>query len=71
MSQIDAGHAVVGPTRYRVTETHGHQTLKIGDIVVMGEDPIEFNNLLIREDYTLHKLFGQDDQYVHLEKVAE
>lgn len=63
--EVDSGTVVPGPTLYEVTYTHGHRTLKRGDIVRVVEDPHD-NNLLLRADWTLHTLADEHDQYVHL-----
>jgi|GEM_PF-7083369 hypothetical protein len=66
--EVDAGKVACGPTLYEVTHTHGHKTLKVGDLVQMVEDP-RYNNFLLRADLTLHELQGDHDQYVHLRLV--
>lgn len=65
-SAIHAGN--VSPSRilYTVTESHDHESLTEGNVVVMVEDP-RFKNWLLRlSDMTLHPLTGRCDQYVHL-----
>lgn len=66
--EVDAGRVGPGHALYQVTYTHGHPTLKAGDMVRMVEDT-RYNNLLLRTDWTLHDLHGEHDQYVHLRLV--
>jgi hypothetical protein len=66
--EVDAGHVGPGPALYEVTYTHGHKTLKAGELVRMVEDP-RCNNLLLRTDWTLHLLADEHNQYVHLRLV--
>lgn len=66
--EVDAGKIGPGPALYEVTYTHGHPTLKAGDMVRMVEDQ-RYNNLLLRTDWTLHDLQGEHDQYVHMRRV--
>lgn len=67
---MDAGQVSPGPERWRVTYLHRHETLKVGDIVIMTETPRRAGmvNLLFRpSDSTLHLLQDEHDQYVHVE----
>jgi hypothetical protein len=67
--EVDAGSIGPGETLYRVTYTHGHKTLKVGDLVRMVEDP-RYRNLLLRTDWTMHTLADEHDQYVHLQRIS-
>lgn len=42
-------------TYYRIAYCPEHPTLKVGDVVVMGETP-SFVNVFIKDDLTLHQL---------------
>lgn len=66
--EVDSGDIAPGPARYEVTYPHKHKTLKSGDLVRMVEDP-RGNSLLLRVDWTLHRLTDESDQYVHLRLV--
>lgn len=67
--QIDAGDVGPGPTRYRVTHTHDHEALGVGDMVVIAEAPLK-NNVLVRcSDFTVHSVYGKHEQFVHLEEI--
>ena len=67
---FSAGSVPPSAAEYSVEYTHGHKSLKHGDVVVMTESP-GFQNLLLREsDRTLHSLTGEHEQYVHLKLIA-
>jgi hypothetical protein len=65
---MDAGDVRPGPAMYKVVYLHAHQTLKIDDLVRLVETP-DHDNLLVRHDWTLHRLADKDGQYVHLQLV--
>jgi hypothetical protein len=66
--EVIAGNVPCGTALYEVVFTHCHKTLRRGDLVRMLEDP-QYHNVLLRTDWTLHTLQGEDDQYVHLRPV--
>jgi hypothetical protein len=68
-ASIHAGYVAPGPKRYTVTESHDHEDMVWGDVVLMVEDPSLKNWLLRLSDFTLHHLKGQADQYVHLAEI--
>jgi hypothetical protein len=56
--------------RYKVTDKHEHDTLNVGDVVVMLLSPEKSTTILLREsDMTLHKFRDYCEQYVHLEEI--
>lgn len=65
-SAIHAGNVYPSRSWYTVTESHDHESLTEGNVVVMVEDP-GLNNWLLRlSDMTLHPLTDRCHQYVHL-----
>jgi hypothetical protein len=68
--ELDAGHVGPSQTFYEVTCPHRHRTLKVGDCVRMAEN-VDFSNVLIRTDFTLHSLMDEFHQYVHLRALPK
>lgn len=66
---IDAGQIKPSEKRYRVTWPHDHQSLKIGDVVILVALPFNAPMLLREPDMTLHNAFDGNRQYVHIEEV--
>jgi hypothetical protein len=64
-TELSAARVPCGTALYEVVFTHGHRTLRRGDLVRMLEDT-EYKNVLLRTDWTLHTLQGEDGDYVHL-----
>ena len=67
--EIDAGHVGPSTATYVVTYAHRHPSLVKGDAVVMTDGPNSMNYLFRTRDATLHKLYDEHDQYVHLRKI--
>jgi hypothetical protein len=65
-AETNAGFVAPSPSWFIVTRTHGHETLKVGDLVRVVEDPL-CRNWIYRRDATLHELRGDDDCYVELQ----
>jgi hypothetical protein len=68
--ELSAARVPCGTALYEVVFTHGHRTLRRGDLVRMLEDP-QYHNVLLRTDWTLHSLQGEDGDYVHLRLVSQ
>jgi len=66
-NECDAGDLCPSPKKWRVVFTHGHKTLKLGDIVVCDSPAPGASNYLVRtSDFTVHSILGESEQYVHL-----
>ena len=62
---LSAAKVAPGKAWYEVACAVDHPTLKPGDIVKMVESP-QYENFLLRNDFTLHNLQGGSEQYVVL-----
>lgn len=62
---LSAGKVAPGKFWYEVYIADGHPTLKVGEMVKMVETPAH-ENLLLRNDCTLHALQDKSGQYVVL-----
>lgn len=71
--ETHAGITEPGPTVYRVTFAHEHNTLKEGDLVRVTEDPRVAPERWLSKcsDGSLHFLTGRDDQFVHLVELSK
>ena len=66
MDQISVGNIAPSMQELVVVFVHQHKTLKLRDIVVMIEAPDSKNWLLRPYDMTLHELWDDSEQYVHV-----
>lgn len=62
---LSAAKVAPGEAWFEVACAVDHLTLKPGDIVKMVESP-RYENFLLRNDFTLHSLQGESEQYVVL-----
>jgi hypothetical protein len=64
--QLSAGEVEPSPRRYAVAYLHAHETLAVGDIVVVSVNTKSENVLIRLSDMTLHEISDKNEQYVHL-----
>jgi hypothetical protein len=72
--KTNTGNEAPSSKRYRVTDPHNYEDLKVGDIVTLAITPVLHGytpiNFLIRiDDMTLHPTKDKNCQFIHLETI--